>query len=245
MTSREAGTTTCGVLGAGQSWRWPDAPAERADRSGGRTVNGDEDSLLVARFLRGDAGAFDALFRKHQDYVYNIVYGIVGSSEEARDLTQEVFVQVYRALPGFRHGARFGTWLYRIAVNRAVDAARSPRRWRFLPFLETPALARRAADERDEPERVAARGAERDAVQQVLMRCPVGHREILVLRYYRDLSLEEIAETMGCTLAAAKVRLHRARKVFKDAYEAAHGCEYPYAGEHKGKEEADAAHTAR
>lgn len=210
--------------------------------NGERTVTADDDSGLVARFLRGDGAAFDALFLRYQDYVYNIVYGIVGSAEESRDLTQEVFVQVYRSLPRFRQGSRFATWLYRIAVNRAVDAARGARRWRFLPILDEPSLADRAADQEDEPEFVFARGQERSAVQAVLMRCPLTHREVLVLRYYRGLSLEEIAETLGCTVAAAKVRLHRARRVFKENYVATHGMEGLDACE---TEEADAAQPVR
>ena len=87
----------------------------------------DTDACLIERFARGDTAAFDRLFLKYQDYVYNIVYGIIGKAEEARDVTQEVFVQVFRSLPSFRRGSRFATWLYRIAVNRAVDAARSAR----------------------------------------------------------------------------------------------------------------------
>src|SRR5215470_999733 len=85
----------------------------------------DADGSLIARFVAGDRHAFDSLFFKYQDYVYNVVHGIVGKPEEARDVTQEVFVQVYRSLPRFRHGSRFATWLYRIAINRAVDAARA------------------------------------------------------------------------------------------------------------------------
>lgn len=185
----------------------------------------DEDGTLVARFLRGENGAFDALFQKYQDYVYHIIYGIVGSSEEARDLTQDVFVQVYRALPKFRHGARFATWLYRIAANRAVDAARGSRRWRFLPILED--APPRAHETIVDPEQVAIRGSEQQAIQQILMQCPLGHREVLALRYYRELSLEEMAEILGCSLSAAKVRLHRARKVFKDHYLARYGQEMP------------------
>src|ERR1051326_8709882 len=88
------------------------APGWNAPMNGERTVITDDDGGLVARFLRGDHAAFDTLFLKYQDYVYNIVYGIVGSAEEARDLTQEVFLQVYRSLPKFRQGARFATWLY-------------------------------------------------------------------------------------------------------------------------------------
>lgn len=225
MTSREA----CAV-----SWGTP--------MNGEQTVTTDDDGGLVARFLRGDTAAFDSLFTKYQDYVYHIIYGIVGSAEESRDLTQEVFLQVYRSLPKFRQGSRFATWLYRIAVNRAVGAARGSRRWRFLPLLEEPSLAFRAADSEDEPENVFARGMEREAVQKILMRCPVGHREVLSLRYYRDLSLEEIAETLGCTVAAAKVRLHRARLVFKEHYISAYGADTPAA---RRKEEADVRRPVR
>jgi RNA polymerase sigma-70 factor (ECF subfamily) len=193
--------------------------------NGERTATTDDDCRFVARFMRGDKAAFDSLFVKYQDYVYNIVYGIVGSAEEARDLSQEVFVQVYRSLPKFRQGARFATWLYRIAVNRAVDAARGSRRWRFLPILDVPSIMDRTADAENEPESVFVRGEERDAIQRVLMQCPLNHRDVLVLRYYRGLSVEEIAETLDCSISAAKVRLHRARRVFKEYYVAAPGME--------------------
>ncbi len=193
--------------------------------NGERTATTDDDCRFVARFMRGDTAAFDSLFVKYQDYVYNIVYGIVGSAEEARDLSQEVFVQVYRSLPKFRQGARFATWLYRIAVNRAVDAARGSRRWRFLPILDVPSIMDRTADAENEPEAVIVRSEERDAIQKVLMQCPLNHRDVLVLRYYRGLSIEEIAETLECSVSAAKVRLHRARRVFKEFYVTAPGSE--------------------
>ena len=211
-------------------------------RNGERTVTTDDDSRLVARFLSGDTSAFDALFLKYQDYVYNILYGIVGSAEEARDLTQDVFLQVYKSLGGFRQGARFATWLYRIAVNRGVDAARGSRRWRFLPLLDDPTVLGRAAPPEGEPEYAFERSMEKEAVQTVLMRCPVAGRDLLVLRYYRGLSVEEIAETVGCTVAAAKVRLHRARLTFKENYIATYGVE---ASEGRQVGSADAAKRAR
>ena len=195
----------------------------RTPRNGERTVTTDDDNALVARFLRGENSAFDTLFCRHQDYVYNILYGIVGSQEEARDLTQDVFVQVYRSLPKFRHGSRFATWLYRIAVNRGVDAARSSKRWRFLPIFDEPAFAQTPADSETEPENVFERRLETETVQKILQLCSLNHRETLVLRYYQNLSLEEIAETLNCTAAAAKVRLFRARKAFKDQYVAQFG----------------------
>lgn len=180
----------------------------------------DADADVVARFLAGDSRAFDTLFARYQEYVYRIVYGILGTPEEARDVTQDVFVQVYRRLPGFRRGSRFATWLYRIAVNRAVDAARSARGRRWLPLLDT---AYSIPDPADSPEQAAGKGAERDMVQSALMSVPLQHRDVLVLRYYQDLSIEEIAETLGCSVSAAKVRLHRARRHFKEKYVAALG----------------------
>jgi len=183
----------------------------------------DEDSEAVARFLNGDAAAFDLLFSRYQDYVYHIIYGIVGSAEDARDLTQDVFLQVYRSLGQFKRGSRFATWLYRIAVNKAVDAARGSRRWRFLPLFDTPGILERKADSELEPEATYVRGEKRNAIQATLMMCPVNHREVLVLKYYRELSVEEIADTLRCSVSAAKVRLHRARKVFKEHYAAVPG----------------------
>lgn len=175
----------------------------------------DEDGDLVARFLRGDRRAFDTLFTKHQDYVYNIVIGIVGRPDEARDVTQEVFVQVYRSLPSFRRGSRFATWLYRIAVNRAVDAARSAKNRRWFSLDET---LRAAPDPADSPSRQAERSSDREIVQRILSLVPVQHRDVLVLRYYQELSVEEISEVLGCSVTAAKVRLHRARHHFKEKF---------------------------
>ncbi len=190
--------------------------------NGEQAAAGDVDGALIARYLAGDRSAFDTLFLKYQDYVYNIVYGIVGRAEDARDVTQEVFVQVSRSLSSFRRGARFATWLYRIAVNRAVDAARSARSRRWLPLMET---LRATPDPRDNPAQVAERDAGRDAVQRVLLQLPIQHREVLVLKYYQDLPVEEIAEILGCSESAAKVRLHRARHHFKEAYVATYGQE--------------------
>jgi len=218
------------------------APGWGPPMNGEQAVRTDDDSAIVARFLRGDAAAFDTLFVKYQDYVYNILFGIVGSQEEARDLTQDVFLQVYRSLPKFRYGARFATWLYRIAVNRGVDAARGSRRWRFLPILDEPAFALEPAEMDLQPESVFERKMERETVQKVLMRCPLAHREALVLRYFQDLSVEEISEVLGCSVAAAKVRLHRARKVFKDHFVALHGSEGLGSQETEG---ADAAKAIR
>lgn len=182
-----------------------------------RTAAADADGELVSRFLAGDRTAFDALFLRHQDYVYRIALGIVGDAEDAQDVAQNAFLQAYRSMGSFRRGARFATWLYRITVNCAVDAVRSARVRRAAPLDRVSSVL---ADTADGPEAAAERHAQDLNVRQALAAVPVQYRDVLVLRYYGDLSLEEIAEVLGCSVAAAKVRLHRARLAFKDRFEA-------------------------
>src|SRR5258706_13996377 len=122
------------------------APGWGPPMNGEQTVRTDDDSALVARFLRGDCAAFDALFVKYQDYVYNILFGIVGSQEEARDLAQEAFLQVYRSLPKFRYRALFAPRLYRISFNRGVDATPGSGRWRSQTERGAPTRARLASE---------------------------------------------------------------------------------------------------
>jgi RNA polymerase sigma-70 factor (ECF subfamily) len=188
--------------------------------SGERASSGDADERLVTRALSGDRGAFDALFLKYQDYVYNIVYGIVGKADAARDVTQDVFLQVYRSLGTFRRGSRFATWLYRVAANRAVDFSRAERRWRWTGLNEE---ARAKPDPSQGPEETAVRHGEEATVRAVLRMVPPKHRDVLVLRYFQNMSVEEIAEVLGVTVAAAKVRLHRARLHFKERFVATQG----------------------
>lgn len=201
----------------------------------------DEDSRLVRRFLGGESQAFDTLFLKYQDYVYRIVFGIVGNHDEARDITQEVFLQVHTSLSGFRQSSRFSTWLYRIASNRAVDHARSARRRRFFNFDDLVGSRNIAADRGKEPAQIVERDMANSQVRDILQSCPLPHRQALALRYFSDLSIEEIAEVMHCSLTAAKVRLHRARNVFKVKFTAAYGT--AAAGSLVLEEETDAAHS--
>ena len=186
-------------------------------QNGERTaVTNDEDTVLVLRSLKGDSSAFDTLFIKYQTYIFNVIYGMLGDREEARDVTQDVFLQAHRSLAKFRGGAKLSTWLYRIAVNKAADFKRSPRS-RFLPQIFENLLSEKSP-EHLQPERQYVINVEQGIVQSALMLCPLQHREILALRYYSDLSLEEIAQTMQCSAGAAKVRLHRAREVFRERY---------------------------
>jgi RNA polymerase sigma-70 factor (ECF subfamily) len=170
----------------------------------------DDDNARVLQFAAGNAAEFDYLFDKYQEYVFRTVYGIIGEEESARDVTQEVFVQAYRKIGSFRGGSKFSTWLYRIAVNKAADHCRKCVRQTRLAMV----LGKLGSATRNDMDVLD----EQDAVQAALMQCPLTHREVLVLRYYRELELDEIAEVLDVTAATARVRLHRARAVFREKY---------------------------
>lgn len=172
--------------------------------------NFDEDLLLVERYLSGEPAAFESLYRKYYDRVFVIAKGVVLDAEEAADTTQEIFRLVMKNLARFDQRARFSTWLYRIAVNRSIQQARSVKRRGKGISLDTVTEVGQADAQPDEGDpRIEAALAELSSTD----------RAILTLFYWQELSLNDIASSIGCTANACKTRLFRARERFRDAYE--------------------------
>jgi RNA polymerase sigma-70 factor (ECF subfamily) len=181
----------------------------------------DADRRLVERFLRGDARAFELLFRKHQSYAFNVAYGLVGNSDDAADITQEAFLRVHRNMERFRGDASFTTWLYRVVVNLAITELRRRTRSRTLLMEDiAPAEAWRSEAEGDDaPALHLELDEERETVQQVLKHLPPDYRAVLVLRHFQQLAYEEMCQVLGLTMSQVKTRLHRARRMFKERYQ--------------------------
>jgi RNA polymerase sigma-70 factor, ECF subfamily len=182
----------------------------------------DADARLVERFLRGDTHAFEVLFRKHQSYAYNVAYGLVGNSEDAADITQEAFLRVHRNMNRFRGDSTFTTWLYRVVVNLAITELRRRTRSRTLLMEDiAPAEAWRAEEEASDAPLIHLEiDEERETVQRVLRHLPPDYRAVLVLRHFQQLAYEEICQVLGLTMSQVKTRLHRARRMFKERYQA-------------------------
>jgi RNA polymerase sigma-70 factor (ECF subfamily) len=154
------------------------------------------DAELIARWRRGEPGAFEELVRRWQDPVARFLVRWVGEPETARDLCQEVFLRVHQAAPRYRENGAFASWLYRIAVNVARDAVRRSRK---LPRTQTIEISSAAAGAETacEHKELAL------LVQQAIAELPEPLRLVLVLRHYQQLSFEEIArltETPASTL---------------------------------------------
>jgi RNA polymerase sigma-70 factor (ECF subfamily) len=166
------------------------------------------DDLLIEA-AKEDPAAFADLVRRHQDALFHFLYRMTGNREDAEDLAQEAFVRIYRALPRFRSGSPFKPWMYKIAVNLAINHynARKP----------TAQLAEEypSASPFTSPELMAElRETQRD-LRKALLQLPEQYRAILLLRHLNELSYQDIADALGVPIGTAKVRLHRARKMLQ------------------------------
>src|SRR6185312_11855202 len=166
---------------------------------------------LVRRTLAGDQEAFAALVEKYKDAVFNVAYRMLGNAAEAEDVAQEAFVRAYTQLRTYKDTHRFSTWLLSITSHLSIDQLRR-RRFLALPLDNVPFLEW-IADAGVSPEQAALMGETADEMQQVLQALPPKYRAVLVLRYWNDLSYEEIANMLNLTPALVKARLHRAREL--------------------------------
>ena len=184
-----------------------------------------DESALIQRCLSGDDTAFDQIVGRYQDMVYNLALRLLGKREEALDLSQEVFFQVYRRLGSFRQDSSLRTWIYRIVINRAKNHQRWWRRReremtavavedaeRDNPWVLSATLR---ADDTDAPDRVLQRKELGEILQRALADLPFDQRLILLLKEIDGLSYEEIARTLNLALGTVKSRLARARRALR------------------------------
>lgn len=165
------------------------------------------DEADVARARAGDTAAFAALVRRHQDRVFGFILRMLDARDEAMELTQDVFVKAWQALPGWRPEARFSTWLLQIARNAALDQLRRRRVVQFAPLDD----GMDVADTGPGPEARYASRQRQALLENALQQIAAEHREILLLREVEDLSYAELAAVLGIAEGTVKSRLARAR----------------------------------
>jgi RNA polymerase sigma-70 factor (ECF subfamily) len=175
-------------------------------------VQDSEERAWIGRALAGDQTAFAALVERYQGAVYNLCYRMLGSPGEAEDAAQDVFLRAWTQLHTFQQDRRFSTWLLAIASHWCIDLLRR-RRQVFVPL---DGISLWATADTPDPEETALDQEQRDAVRQLLDTLPPKYRLVTILRYFRDLSYLEIAETTGLSESAVKTQLHRARKMLAD-----------------------------
>jgi RNA polymerase sigma-70 factor, ECF subfamily len=164
--------------------------------------------LLSAR--KGDTDAFGRIVEAFQKPVYNLCYRMLGNPEDAEDAAQETFWRAFQGLARYDPKRSFGTWLLSIAAHYCIDRLRKKRL--NLLSLESLLPEDDAPDPAPGPEHQTGQNQEQAAVQALLASLGKEERAMIVMRYWYDMSYEEIGHSLSCSVSAVKSRLHRARQ---------------------------------
>jgi RNA polymerase sigma-70 factor (ECF subfamily) len=179
------------------------------------------DQDLVARVVAGRAEAFRAIIQRYNRRLYRVARGVVRDDAEAEDVLQEAYVRAFAALPRFRAESTLSTWLTRIVMNEAIGRLRLKRR---EGELETAAengdlrvIMFPGVTASPDPEAAAARAQVRRLLEQAVDDLPEPFRLVFVMRDIEDLSTEETATSLAIRPETVKTRLHRARRLLREA----------------------------
>ncbi len=176
---------------------------------------------LVARARAGDEAAFTQLVETYQTAIFNLCYRMLGEAGEAEDAAQEAFLRAFARLSSYDPTRSFKTWLFSIANHHCIDRLRK-RRLIWLSIEDEPLTPHPALREQTPgPEEASVRREQSEAMQKYLAKLSPDDRQVIVMRYWYDLSYEEIAETTKTTVSAVKSRLHRARGAVAELMRAA------------------------
>jgi RNA polymerase sigma-70 factor (ECF subfamily) len=174
-------------------------------------INSLADADLVGKTRAGDNKAFEALVRRYQKLVYNVIYQMIRNHDSASDLTQDTFLKAYRALPGFDTNKSFKPWLLKIATNSTLNLIRDQKGQQSLEeLLETNPQAEPASSE-DLEQEVEWRVSQH-MLFDALGKLPIQQRKAFILRYQQDLPYEEIADITELSISSVKSLLFRARE---------------------------------
>jgi RNA polymerase sigma-70 factor (ECF subfamily) len=183
-----------------------------------------ENPALVSALQSGNEHAFEKLVRDNSKYLFAVASRMLGNEEDARDAVQDAFLAAFRSVGRFRGESRISTWLHRIVVNAALVRLRSRRRKPEVSIEDL--LCRREegrgrarvipTDPSEPVDGALVRGEVRSRIRRSIHRLPRNYRNVVLLRDIEGLGVEETAKALGTTPNAAKIRLHRARKVLRN-----------------------------
>ena len=167
---------------------------------------------LVERFQGGDLVAFNEIVNRCQKHVYNLAYGFTHNYEDAYDISQEVFIKVFRSLSKLKKSSAFDSWLKRVTVNACVDYLR--RRPNEQVFDDFSRLDHKCITSKNSelPNRPVENDELQDVISKAVRQLSRQQRNVFILRHYEGLSLKEIAEKLNCSLGTIKAHLFRATR---------------------------------
>jgi len=186
--------------------------------------SGLDERLLVTQLKEGDEAAFKAIVETWQDMVFNTALGIVQNAEDAEDIAQEVFVQVYQSISSFKGDSKFSTWLYRIAITKSLDHERRKKRKKRFAFVKS--LFGEESEvvvhppDFNHPGVLLDKKEDAAALFGAISDLPANQRLAFTLHKVEGLSYQEVSEVMQTTVSSVESLMHRARINLKKALQA-------------------------
>jgi RNA polymerase sigma-70 factor (ECF subfamily) len=173
------------------------------------------DATVVERILTGEKDAYEVIVKKYQARAYRAALGWVGNSADALDMSQEAFIKAYRSLRRYDRGRSFFAWFYVILRNTCFNFLRKRKRARTVCLDYVPERMVATEDE-------GRRAEVKRQVWRAIAALPDGIREVMVLKYFEEMSYREIADAVGCPIGTVMSRLYYGRKKLKQALEGYH-----------------------
>ena len=168
------------------------------------------DESLIERIELGDDSAFELLVKRYQQKVFQTCIGFVHNEEDAADLTQEVFIRVYKRLHTFKGNSTFSTWIYRISMNMSLNFLRKRKVKHLFTRIDQNEGKQEIISEERTDQNILRRD-EKKKIQRILQKLTVAQRKAFVLSHYQELSNQELADVMEISIKAAESLLYRAR----------------------------------
>ncbi len=182
-----------------------------------RQEEADADLLLVQRVQAGDVAAFDVLMLRYRERILGVIYNLTSNREDAADLAQDTFIKAFKSIGSFKGGASFFTWLYRIAINATLSHLRRHRLRRFFSLEKMVeedhnAEVIDALVDKSRSNKAALIRELQEKLNEAFQKLSFPHRTVLTLFEVEQLSHQEIAEIMGCSVGTVRSRLHYAKQ---------------------------------
>ena len=170
-----------------------------------------EETQMISRCQQGDQEALKEIYDKYHTKVYRVAYSVVRRREDALDIVQEVFIKLFRSIKNFKGRSHFYTYLYRMAMNTAIDHTRRGGK-RFVSSLDEEGSFEPSDGVEKGPERILLQKELEERVNLALNRLPAEQKAAIIFRDVEGLSYQEMAEAMGCSIGTVMSRLHYGRK---------------------------------
>lgn len=177
------------------------------------------DEILARKAAAGNLTSFETLVSRYQGRIFSFIYRMVNINEDARDLTQEVFLQVYRSLGQFRGDSSFSNWLYRIASNKCLDFLRQNTKNKIVEFDDNlHQIPQEPRLNSNNPEHVYLYEEKIRRLRRMISGLPDQYRIAIILFHYENMSYQQIAETLNIPVKTVATRLYRAKLLLKENF---------------------------